>query len=531
MLSIQHLSYAHPNEEPLFMDLNLTLRDHEKIALVGNNGSGKSTLLTVLAGKAAPLSGQINFDTLPYYIPQHFGQYDQLSIAEALQVDVKLNALYAILDGNLSDENYRMLDDDWTIEERCNKALQHWQLAGLDMNRKMGTLSGGQKTRIFLSGIAINEPALVLLDEPSNHLDLAGRDLLYRFIQSTDSSLIVVSHDRKLLNLLDTVWELGKDGIIVYGGNYDFFKEQKEIEKNAFALALQASEKALRKAKEKERKVLEQQQRSDNRGKGKQEKAGVARIMMNTLRNKAENSTSKVKDVHADKIGGLSQQVKALRSTVPDADAMKMDFAQSNLHNGKVLFEGKDINFRYNEHWLWEKPLMVHITSGQRLAVKGPNGSGKTTLLEIITGKKDPQAGTFYRADFNAVYIDQDYSLINNRLTVYEQAQKFSDGDLAEHEIKTRLNRFLFTKAYWDNYCSQLSGGEKMRLTLCCLTLSSRPPELVILDEPTNNLDIQNIEILANAVNEYKGTLIVVSHDETFLQQVNMQHSVMNIEY
>src|SRR5690606_24516994 len=131
-----------------------------------------------------------------------------------------------------------------------------------------------------------------------------------------------------------------------------------------------------------------------------------------------------------------------------------------------------------------------------------------------------------YGADNTSVYIDQGYSLIDNRLKVYQQAQQFNTTALQEHEIKIRLNRFLFTKEDWDKSCSALSGGEKMRLMLCCLTIGNQSPDLIILDEPTNNLDIQNIEILTAAINEYQGTLIVVSHDETFLEQVNIKQTI-----
>jgi ATPase subunit of ABC transporter with duplicated ATPase domains len=173
---------------------------------------------------------------------------------------------------------------------------------------------------------------------------------LYDFVQNTKSTLIIVSHDRKLLNLLNSVCELSKNGIKVYGGNYDFYKEQKQIENNALSQDIQSKEKALRKAKEKERETLERQQKLDSRGKGKQEKSGVARIMMNTLRNNAENSTSKLKSVHAEKIGGLSQDLQELRSSLPDIDKMKFGFDNSALHKGKILFTATNINFGYDNN-------------------------------------------------------------------------------------------------------------------------------------------------------------------------------------
>ncbi|WP_316753055.1 ribosomal protection-like ABC-F family protein [Pedobacter gandavensis] len=526
MLILRNISYIHPNKELLFENLNLSLRRQEKIGLIGNNGAGKSTLLKIITAELQPAGGQLDVDPGFYAMPQLFGPYHQQTIAEVLGVADKFNALNEILKGNLTEENYALLNDDWSIEERCQHVLNYWQLDGLDLTQKMETLSGGQKTKVFLARIGIHKPELVLLDEPSNHLDISGRELLYKFIQDTSITLVVISHDRKLLNLLNTICELSKHGIRTYGGNYDFYVEQKQLERNALNQDLHSKEKALRKAKEKERETLEQQQRLDSRGKKKQEKSGLSRIMMNTLRNSAENSTSKMKGVHAEKIGGLVQDLQELRSALPDVDRMKFGFDNSTLHQGKILFTATGINFGYQNQLLWKAPLSFQITTGERIVLKGGNGSGKTTLINLILGKIAPTTGTIYRAEIKSVYIDQDYSLIAHQLNVYEQAQLFNAADLQEHEIKIRLNRFLFTKEDWNKPCTALSGGERMRLILCCLTISSQAPDLIVLDEPTNNLDIQNIKILTAAINEYQGTLIVVSHDEYFLEQINISKAI-----
>lgn len=526
MFILQNISYVHPDKELLFDKLDLAVNKHDKIALTGNNGTGKSTLLKIIAGELQPSAGAVKVDSKAYYVPQHFGQYNRLTIAQALQIHEKLQALKEILDGNVTENNLSLLEDDWTLEERCNEALENWQLKNLDLMQKMETLSGGQKTKVFLAGISIHQRDLVLLDEPSNHLDTAGRQLLYNYLQASSANLIVVSHDRNLLNLLDTVCELSPTGITTYGGNYDFYAQQKQMETDALNEDLVNTEKALRKAKEKARETLERQQRLDSRGRKKQEKAGVARIMMNTLRNQAENSTSKIKSIHTEKISGISQELQELRSALPAVDKMKIGFDKSALHSGKILFTASAINYGYNDVLLWKHNLSFQIVSGERIVLKGLNGSGKTTLIKIITGKLAPKTGVVYRAENKSIYIDQDYSLIDNSLKVYEQAEQFNSGTLQEHEIKIRLSRFLFSKEDWEKRCRTLSGGEKMRLMLCCLTIANQSPDIMFLDEPTNNLDIQNIEILTSAVNEYRGTLIVVSHDEYFLEQVNMQREI-----
>lgn len=248
--------------------------------------------------------------------------------------------------------------------------------------------------------------------------------------------------------------------------------------------------------------------------------------MMNTLRNNAEKSTSRTKGIHAEKVGAIAQQLTDMRKEIPDADKMRVDFDNSPLHKGKMLVTAKKVNFGYDGKLLWETALNFQIASGERIAITGQNGSGKTTLIKIMLGELQPLTGTINKGVGKAIYIDQDYSLIDNKLTVYEQAQQLNSGVLQEHDIKIRLNRFLFTKDYWNKPCRALSGGEKMRLILCSLSISNQAPDVIILDEPTNNLDIQNIDILTNAINGYKGTLLVISHDAFFLKQINIERKI-----
>jgi ATPase subunit of ABC transporter with duplicated ATPase domains len=525
MLFLQDVAYAHPNRDVLFSDINLAVNKQDKIALIGHNGAGKSTFLKIMAGEIAPTAGMVKTNSKPYNVPQLFGQFNEKTIAQALGISAKINALKGILEGELTETNLTILNDDWAIEERCQEALSHWNLTNLDLNLKMGMLSGGQKTKVFLAGIMIHDPEIVLLDEPSNHLDTLGRSILYDYIKTTAHTLLVVSHDRALLNLLGTVLELSKLGITAYGGNYDFYLTQKTIENDALNQGLRSKEKALRKAKDTERETMERQQKLDSRGKRKQEKAGLPTILMNTLKNSAEKSTSKIKGVHAEKIENISQDLRQLRSELSDIGKMKLDLDNSELHLGKILVTAENLNVDFGR-LVWRKPVDLQILSGERIAIKGANGSGKTTLIRIILGNLLPSKGNLQRAEFKATYIDQDYSLVDNSLSVYEQAQRYNTGMLQEHEVKTRLNRFLFTKEYWDKPCAALSGGEKMRLMLFSLTIHNQAPDMIILDEPTNNLDIQNIEILTNAINEYQGTLLVVSHDSYFLQRVQIEREI-----
>lgn len=526
MLTAQKITYIHPDKELLFENISFSVQKQDKIALIGNNGSGKSTLLKIIAGVLQPTQGTVKSESELYYIPQHFGQFNDVTVAGALQIESKLTALHAILQGEVSDSNLTLLNDDWTIEERCHEALSYWNLQNLPLTQKMEQLSGGEKTKVFLAGILIHKPDIVLLDEPTNHLDTYSRNILYSQIESCANTLVVVSHDRVLLDLLNPIYELDKRGITVYGGNYSFYKNQKEIAENALFQQLEEREKALQKAKKAERESLERKQRQDVRGKKKHEKEGIPRIFMKGLKNNAESSSAKLKEVHSEKIGSISDELKQVQQKLPDIKKMKINFEDSTLHTGKILVTAQNINFGYNNLLLWPETLSFQIRSGERINIKGRNGSGKTTLIRIILGEIQPTCGLLSRSDIKAVYIDQDYSLIMNNMTVYEQAQQYNHDALQEHEVKLRLTHYLFNKKFWDKPCRTLSGGEKMRLILCCLMISNRAPDLFVLDEPTNNLDIQNIEILTSAIKEYTGTILVVSHDNYFLNEINVTRTI-----
>jgi ATPase subunit of ABC transporter with duplicated ATPase domains len=524
MLVLNGVSYTLPDGKLLFENISFSLNTFEKAALIGNNGIGKSTIFKIIAGEMhAP--GTVVAQEVPYYVPQLVGQFDHLTIGQALRVDEKLKALKRILAGHATDAEFVTLAEDWSLEDRVLEAFDRWQLPVVDFNTTLGSLSGGERTKILLAGITIHDPKFVLLDEPTNHLDTNARRLLYELISGSPKTMLVSSHDRTLLNLLNPIIELSRKRVAVYGGNYEFYREQYETEQQALAHDVKSQEKTLRKARQKERDTLQRQQKLNSRGKGKQEKAGLPKILQNALRNTAEKSTSKIKDVHATKIQNITTSLSALRSEIPDLSEMKLNIDNARMHTGKMLFEALDINYVF-EKLLWRENLNFRVNSGERIAIKGKNGSGKTTLMKIILGVLPPSAGDVKRSSFETFYIDQDYSLIDNKKTIAEQAESFNTTHLKEHEINIHLNRFLFPKESWQRPCHALSGGERMRLTICCLRISHRTPDMIALDEPTNNLDIQSVDILTSAINSYHGTIVAISHDEQFLHSINIQREL-----
>ena len=224
------LSYRYTNRQSLFEAIRFSVPPGGKAAIVGNNGTGKSTLLKLLAGELTPVSGSVACAARPCYVPQQ-PDLAGLSVTEALGAAEKIAALRAICAGSTDPAHYDTLGDDWEIEAKCRAALDGWGLHRVGPDTPADTLSGGERTKLLLAGASLRKPEILLLDEPTNHLDEEGRRQLCAFVRDTRATVVVVSHDITLLNLLETTYELSPLGLKRYGGNYDFYREQKRIER------------------------------------------------------------------------------------------------------------------------------------------------------------------------------------------------------------------------------------------------------------------------------------------------------------
>ena len=516
---ISDLSYHYPNQNNLFEHLSLSVQKNSKCALIGNNGRGKSTLLKLISGELKPISGEINSSSKPFYIPQQIGN-NYGNVSNMLGVDKKLEALNAIKGGSLSQIHYDIIEDDWDIESRCEMALSYWNLSHLRLDANVDELSGGERIKVFLAKLNIFSPKIILFDEPTNHLDLLSREILYKYINQTKATMIVVSHDIKLLNQLDTIYEISHNGINLYGGNYSFYEKQKAIEENAIIEDINHEEKKLKEVKKKAKEVIQRQEKKQS----KEAKARIeVRILKNTIVNRGEQTQAKLKEKH-DKI--INQNVEKLNQLKQQRELLKklkFEFEYSKLHKGKLLINAKGINISFEkDRYLWFSSLDFELYSGERIHIKGNNGSGKTTLVKIITEQLVSTLGKVENAEFKYWYLDQEYSLINVDYTVLEIAQKYNRNNLKDNEVKNHLIKALFTVQEWSKKCKVLSGGEKMRLYLCCMIISNNIPDLIILDEPTNNLDLSSLNILLQAIKNYKGSLIIISHDLHFIEEIGI---------
>ncbi len=523
---LSDLSFHYPNQQVLFDHLNFSVGKQEKVSLVGPNGAGKSTLLKLMAGLLQPATGSVISSSGPYYISQHTGSLDK-NIAELLGVDRKLAALHAIENGSISPIDFDVLADDWEVESRCEAALSYWNLPDIKLDMPADNLSGGEKTKILLAGLLVHAPEIVLLDEPTNHLDQTSRELLYKYINQSKASIVVVSHDTTLLDQLQITYELSEFGIRSYGGNYSFYKAQKETAQNALDESIHEQEKMLRLARKQAQEVKQRQEKRTSQGKKNKMQGGGARILLNALGNSAENTASRLKNKQVEIVSEGQNKLAALRKQKEQLKEIKIDFDQASLHTGKLLIEASGVNFEYQQgKMLWEKSIDFTLYSDDRIHLLGDNGAGKTTFIRLLTGDLEPSAGWVKRTAFHWIYLDQDYSQVDLDCSIEQLAGKYSRNELEEHEVKLRLNRFLFPADSWNKNCKNLSGGEKMRLALCCLMLSNQTPDLIILDEPTNNLDVISLQILTQTIRGYKGSLLIVSHDKRFVEEIGTTQSL-----
>jgi ATPase subunit of ABC transporter with duplicated ATPase domains len=522
---VSGVAYRHANRQTLFEDISFSVPAGRKVAVVGNNGSGKSTLLKLIAGELESAAGTVQCLAQPYHIPQQIIATEQ-TVAEALGVAGKILALKAILGGSTAPAHFDTLADDWEIEARCRVALDHWGLAEADPDTPLDRLSGGERTKVYLAGLTIHSPEIVLLDEPTNHLDATTRAKLYDWVEATRATILVVSHDVALLRRLDTTYELSGKDLRLYGGNYDFYREQKAIEEGALAERIGAEETALKQARRRAQEVRERQERRTARA-GKTT-TGTPRIILNARHDRGENTGAKLAEKHSGIIADSHARLSELRARQSHTADLRIDFDDARLHEGKLLVSAAGINFSYTaDKPLWPEPLDIEIRSGERIHLTGDNGSGKTTLVRLLTGEFAPTIGQIHRAEnFSYLYLDQQYGAVCRNTTVLELAREHNLENLADHEVKTRLNRALFPAETWDKNCLALSGGERMRLYLCCLMLSNHIPDMLILDEPTNNLDLASLAILTDIVRNYHGTIVVISHDSHFVEQIGITRSI-----
>jgi ATPase subunit of ABC transporter with duplicated ATPase domains len=525
ILLAEEVSWRTPAGDLILDRVSLTLH-REKTGLVGANGSGKTTLLRILTGEIAPAAGRVRRAGSIAVLPQDFRPMHEQTVAEALGVREKLDALDRLTAGHGSDIDLAVLDDDWSIEERIAAELSRLGLSGISLDRPLDSLSGGETTRVVLASLFLRRPDLLILDEPTNNLDRESRQALRAALGDWPGGLVVVSHDRALLRLMDRMVELTPKGAKSYGGNYDLYVEQRDAENQAAEEQLAAAAKEVRRIRREAQAARERQDRRNSRGARERDKGGMPKAMLNAMRESSQRTTARLASTHDDRIAGAQDALAEARERVEQTRELAVCLPPVDLPAGKLILEMEDVCFRYPGS---SQPLLDRFTlrmvGPQRLAIAGRNGAGKTTLLKLIQGELTPDAGTVRLGVERFCCLDQRADLLIGRLSVLENFRRHAPAQ-SETACRMVLGRFLFRGDTVHKPAAILSGGERLRAALACVLSAAVPPQLLLLDEPTNHLDLPSLANLERALCGYTGALLVISHDRDFLDAVGVDRVI-----
>lgn len=492
--------------ETLIEDADILINEGEKAALVGINGSGKTTFLKIVAGEMSPDSGIVTFakNTSFAYLKQINNIDTDLTIEEELTTVIKpildMEERFLKLQEEISKANEKELESLYAEYDRLQHALElndaymaKSKLTGIlkglgfieeEFSRKVSTLSGGQKTRVYLAKILLTEPDIILLDEPTNHLDLSSIEWLESYLNNYKKAVLIVSHDRYFLDKIVTkVIDIDNKKVETYNGNYtEFIKKKKELKESAMRAYLN------REAQIKRQEEVIEKLKSFNREKSV----------------KRAESRQKALD-----------RIERIDKPTEERSDMDLFFSQS-IESGKDVLHIEGLSKSFGHRKLFEN-VNIDVKRGEHIAILGDNGTGKTTLLKILNNLTEPDSGYIhFGTNVSIAYYDQEHQVLDRNKTIFDEIHD-EHPDMNNTEVRNVLASFLFTGDEVFKPISSLSGGERGRVSLAKIMLSTA--NLIILDEPTNHLDITSKEILENAIREFEGTVIYVSHDRYFINQ------------
>ena len=532
-LAGSHITYEFENGTPLFRELNFSF-GQKSYGLIGPNGVGKTTLVKLLSREISPQLGAISCNGSLEVLPQIRNRSDQNStkesIAEVLEMQNIIKALRQVEWGDSSPDVLDLIGDHWDLEARIQKAFQSLGIEYLTLLQSTHSLSGGEWVKIHLAKLLLNSPSIALLDEPSNNLDEDGRRALYQFIENWKGCLIVVSHDRKLLSHVQTIVELSKNGLQFYGGNYQFYLDEREKEQNALEQQITTARQEEKKQKADLQKNLERQQRRMSKGKQEAAQGSIPRIVAGGLRRKAQGTMARIKEVQESRLLHAKLHTQSLKTKIKERNLIQIDIPETTLHLKKEILEIEGFNFRYtgSPDFLYSQSLSFRLMGPKRVRMTGPNGAGKSTLIRLllqsITDLGESSfgecKGLIQLKTSRVAYLDQNLDILGKGEDSLLDHFSQTTPHLSQSERRIRLGRFLFNQANQLKKISDLSGGERMRAALACSLFSETPPELLVLDEPTNNMDMDSVEQIESALSHFKGAIIIISHDSEFLMNI-----------
>ncbi len=505
VLACSHIDKSF-NDQVIFSDATFHINDGERAALVGSNGTGKTTLLRIIVGELAADGGEITTakDKTIGYLPQQQGYHSENSIYEELlevkkdivELDRSIRALEQQMPQASGDELEALLEkyhrlqtefearDGYACKSQIMGIINGLGFDGADVDQCINTLSGGQKTRVALGKLLLLEPDLLILDEPTNHLDLSSIEWLENYLANYKGSVLIVSHDRYFLDRIsEKVIEIDHGTITVFSGNYSDYAKKKEQLRNNLRKQYENYERTV-----KHQEAVIEKLRSFNREKS------------------IKRAESREK---------MLEKMTPVEKPAEQGRTIHFELSPEKVSGHDVLFV-EDFAKSFGENHLFEH-VTFDLRRGQRAAIIGKNGTGKTTLLKILCQELPPDRGCArFGTNVEIGYYDQEHNVLHEDKTIFDEIHD-DYPDLNNTKIRNVLAAFLFTGDDVYKKISLLSGGEKGRVSLAKLMLSKA--NLLLLDEPTNHLDIESKEILEEALNNYTGTVLFVSHDRYFIQK------------
>ncbi|WP_411086676.1 ABC-F family ATP-binding cassette domain-containing protein [Streptomyces sp. 061-3] len=509
------LSFAWPDGSEVFDDFQLAVGPG-RTGLIGLNGCGKSTLLRLIAGELTPADGGIRTLGEIGYLPQNLVLDTALRVDAALGIADTRAALHAIEAGDVREEWFAAVGDDWDVEERARATLDQLGLGHIGLDRTIGELSGGECVLLRLAALLLARPGVLLLDEPTNNLDLYARRRLYEAIDAWTGVLVVVSHDRELLERVDQIADLRDGQVTWYGGNLTAYEQALAVEQEAAERMVRVAEADVQRQKRELADAQVKLARRKRYGQKMWDTKREPKAVMGNRKRAAQVSAGKHRVLHTGKLAEAKERLGEAVEAVRDDDEIRVELPHTKVHPGRGVLVLRNLELAYGARVRGE----FEVRGPERIALVGRNGAGKTTLLRTLAGELTPAAGEA-TADLPLRFLPQRLDVLDDGLSVVENVARFAP-DATENRIRAKLAHFLFKGARADRPAGTLSGGERFRAALAALLLAEPAPQLLLLDEPTNNLDMASVRRLTAALESYEGALIVASHDVPFLESLGI---------